>query len=419
LAQLLPQPFRLPKTGVYYYRKVVPQALRPVLKKVEVRVSLRTKNVREAKIRYPAVAAEVQRWLGDHSPPCSAPAWNAAPVMRSSALQVPDAMAPALPLMQMFSDWAEERKPPQRTLYGWRRTFQAFARSLPVDDARRIAKSDVVAWKAGLLASGKSAKTVSNHLAIIRVPFGWAVRNGRIAANPVSGVSITARRSLTDRRLPYGDAEAKRILEAARREKGARRWVPWLLALTGARLEEVCQAWAKDVRREGGIWYLDINAEDAGKSLKNCGSVRKVPLHRALLAEGFLQYVSSIPATGLLFPDLTPDRFRKKGGNFTKWYGRWSRRLDIADRRLVAHSWRHRFKDQCRTAGIEKAIHDALTGHSAGDVSDGYGLGYPLTVLFAAISRLASPCEAEYGLRHGVTEQAIVDPPAAASVTGD
>lgn len=68
------------------------------------------------------------------------------------------------------------------------------------------------------------------------------------------------------------------------------------------------------------------------------------------------------------------------------------RKLKIIDPRKVAgHSWRHRFKDICRGAGIEKAIHDALTGHSSGDVGDGYGLGYPLHTLGAAIGKLPAP----------------------------
>jgi hypothetical protein len=48
--------------------------------------------------------------------------------------------------------------------------------------------------------------------------------------------------------------------------------VPWLLAFTGARLEEVCQSRVSDIRTEGYIRYIDINADDASKSLKNVHS---------------------------------------------------------------------------------------------------------------------------------------------------
>ena len=56
--------------------------------------------------------------------------------------------------------------------------------------------------------------------------------------------------------------------------------------------------------------------------------------------------------------------------------------------KVAGHSWRRRFKDLCRGAGIEKAVHDALTGHVSRDVGDGYGLGYPLAVLAAAVEKL-------------------------------
>jgi hypothetical protein len=71
--------------------------------------------------------------------------------------------------------------------------------------------------------------------------------------------------------------------------------------------------------------------------------------------------------------------------------GRVLPKLKIMDRRKVAsHSWRHRFKVLCRGAGIEQAVHDALTGHSSGN---GYGLGYPLRTLAVAIESYRRRCD--------------------------
>jgi hypothetical protein len=121
-----------------------------------------------------------------------------------------------------------------------------------------------------------------------------------------------------------------------------------------------------------------------------------VPLHDALIREGFLSYIDALPKNGPLFPDLTPDRFGKRGGNLTKVLGRWLRSLGITDKPKVANdSWRRRFKDICRAAGIEKSIHDALSGHASGDVGDRYGLGYPLSVLSGAINRLPEQCRSQ------------------------
>jgi integrase len=169
-----------------------------------------------------------------------------------------------------------------------------------------------------------------------------------------------------------------------------KRWVPWLLAFTGARLDEVCQAYTADLRQDQGIWYLDVN-EERGKKLKNPGSARRVPLHQAILDEGFLEYVKSLPE-GSLFPDLKPDRFGSPGGTATKRLGRWVRSLGIEDPRKVPnHSWRHRFKDLCRGAGIEKAVNETLMGHASSDVGDRYGLGYPLKTLADAIAKIPVP----------------------------
>jgi hypothetical protein len=152
----------------------------------------------------------------------------------------------------------------------------------------------------------------------------------------------------------------------------------------------VCQAYTTNMRQDQGIWYLDIN-EDRGRRLKNPGSVRRVPLHRAILREGFLEYVKSLPE-GRLFPDLKPDRLGSPGSDATKQLGKWIRSLGIKDPKKVPnHSWRHRFKDLCRGAGIEKAVNDALMGHASSDVGDQYGLGYPLKALADAIAKIPVP----------------------------
>jgi Domain of unknown function (DUF6538) len=52
------RPWKHPKTGVYYYRKVVPEDMRKLVGKVEERRTLRTKDPREAALRFTEVAAK-------------------------------------------------------------------------------------------------------------------------------------------------------------------------------------------------------------------------------------------------------------------------------------------------------------------------------------------------------------------------
>ena len=536
MRQLMPQPWKHPKTGVYYFRKVVPEQLRPIVGKREIKVSLSTKSLREAKLRYPKAAAQadrmlqraeggairlthkqilalaaewykrqlaaredepgnpadleimadvlIDRYYGNCTPAYAECLYDdpahaedlefnqkyrstdflhevqddVETILREEGLVVDrqsfmllaervydhrirllqalrrralgdysaDKFLQKLPpwvrppasktaegqgqtLHTLLDAWAAERRPPERTVYEWRRVIERLAQHAGHEDAERLTKADIVGWKNALLAAGgKGPKTVKNHVDIIHALYGHALANERLQRrdNPAHGVKVAQRADPAKRRLPFDETDAALILNAARGERGAKRWIPWLLAFTGARLDEVCQARKSDVRREAGIWYLDINFEH-GKKLKNVGSARKVPLHRAILDESFEEYVRSLPGDSLLFPELTPDRFGSPGSKATKVIGRWTRGLGITDpRKAPCHSWRHRFKDICRRAGIEKAIHDALTGHASGDVGDQYGLGYPLETLAEAIAKLPVPKLAGSYSKNAADEQA-------------
>ena len=63
LTHVMPSPWKHPKSGVYYYRRVVPGPLREALGRTEFRISLRTKDVRVAKQKYPQEAARVNALL--------------------------------------------------------------------------------------------------------------------------------------------------------------------------------------------------------------------------------------------------------------------------------------------------------------------------------------------------------------------
>src|SRR6185437_14281804 len=53
------RPWKHPKTGVYWFRKAVPKPMRKAVGRGEVRRSLRTKDPREAALRFTEMAAKV------------------------------------------------------------------------------------------------------------------------------------------------------------------------------------------------------------------------------------------------------------------------------------------------------------------------------------------------------------------------
>jgi integrase len=121
----------------------------------------------------------------------------------------------------------------------------------------------------------------------------------------------------------------------------------------------------KDLHQIDGGWYVAIGLDR--QSAKTGSSRRRVPLHRALIAEGFLAYAQTKGGNERLFSSWAGDNVSKcmRGT------------VGITDEKKgPSHSWRHRFEDEGRAAGIEEDIRDALSGHRNARIGREYGHGY-------------------------------------------
>jgi integrase len=217
--------------------------------------------------------------------------------------------------------------------------------------------------QAGVVCAGRphsfgrpSAGTIKKNLNMMKAVFSFAAANNKIAVDPTHGVTYRVKRDPRKKRLGYTDSDARKILLAARQEPEPElRWTPWVCAFTGCRLDEIVSAMVRDIERVGDIFVLAIRLDyrDADASLKTELSDRRIPLHPALIDEGFMRYVARLPKDGLLFPEIRPDRFGRRAGTATKRIGKWVRQtVGVIDRRFDPnHSWRHRFISECREAG--------------------------------------------------------------------
>jgi integrase len=152
-----------------------------------------------------------------------------------------------------------------------------------------------VAWKDALLAAGRAAKGIKDgHLTAIRSLYNYGVVNGLLALNPAHGVKVRYKRSAATRMLPCEDAEVAWLLALADNEDhAARRWLPWLLALSGARIGELAQLWGRRIVEIDGVVVMKLSPAEDGGSFKTEGSEREVPIHPAILQRGFLAFVQS------------------------------------------------------------------------------------------------------------------------------
>jgi integrase len=316
----------------------------------------------------------------------------------------------------LISKWAKEAEIGERGIYQTRLDMAKFVKLIGHDDATRVTPLDVVRFKEMFVDRGLSGATVNRYLSAIKSPLTWAKPNHKIATNPAEGVKYEAKGNARPKvkRIGYDDHQARTVLLAARDEDPPhRRWIPWVCAFTGCRLDEIAGRNARDIRRIGSIWVLDI------LTAKNEGSIRKIPLHPKLIAEGFIDYVKSLPSDGPLFPDLTVGKYGR-AGTATKSIGRWLRQVQkelgvllVEEPRLAPnHSWRHRFKSETRRARIPEEVHDALTGHTEGKVSREYGDYYIREVLCPAIEAMLSPFDIpeEHDREHASDQSDAVTP---------
>jgi integrase len=346
--------------------------------------------------RYRLALRRLQRARGDYG---SDPHEGAYPLPQPAGTGSRVSAPPTITMDRLLELHQAERQEPAKTHDKRRASLAHLKRIAGHDDPAKVDKITVRDLKAARTEGGAKPGTVAADIAMLRSLWAWAEKNGHLpdgASNPFAGMTPKGSKRHTSERQPFTDDEAARILTAARKEKGFLRWLPWLLAFTGCRLEEACGASAGDIRQQSGVWILDIHDRAEGRSLKDGQPVRMVPLHPALIAEGFLTYAQSLPPAGPLFPDLTPGRFGKRSEMATKHLGRWTRnKVGITDPAKVAgHSWRHRMKDLLRFARVPAEAADAFLGHNNPmNAGANYGRGWRgwPDELAKEVAKIASP----------------------------
>ena len=167
------------------------------------------------------------------------------------------------------------------------------------------------------------------------------------------------------------------VKEISNPDEAARRWVPWLLAYTGARPGEITQLRGGDVEQVDGIWTLNLTPE-AG-TIKG-GRARRVPLHPHLIKQGFVDFAEA-HGTAPLFYRLRKQRSesgekqrKSPAAQARQRLAAWVRSIGVKGKGLSPnHAWRHTFKQIADRAGIFEKISDAITGHAPASVARSYG----------------------------------------------
>ncbi|GJD50486.1 Tyrosine recombinase XerC [Methylobacterium crusticola] len=355
-----------------------------------------------------AIAAQVQRasltlaaLVRGEPEPDAAPSAASAPARRPTSSRIT--------LTGLVEAWWQEAQKAGRarsTYESYSGTVRALSEFLKHDDATKVTAEDVIAFKDHRLASVKrngkpiSPTTVKNSdLAGLKAVFGWAVANRRLPENPASEVTVQKVARVRTRSPDFTHEEAAKLLRAALNHKrggerpqtyAAKRWIPWLMAFTGARVGELVQLRKHDVRKakvEGhpdGVWVLRITPEAGTVKTKQA---REVPLHPQLVELGFPQFVEGVREERLF---LVPDDDGNVSGRLQAVKNRLAEfaREQVDDPNVSPnHAWRHRFRSVATDAGISGNVIDAICGWSPRSVGERYGT-VPLKARADAIIQL-------------------------------
>jgi integrase len=284
---------------------------------------------------------------------------------------------------RLFEGWAAARQPAPSTIERWRSVFLDLEATFAGHEAQSLTADTAQAWSKAKITDDRSPKTVRDiWVNAAHTIYEWAKSERMIRSNPFADVSVTVPRRISNREsAAFTGNEAGTILRAATASTSddAKRWVPWLCAYSGARAGEITQLRGIDIERRGDFHVMRITP-DAGTTRTRM--TRTVPLHEHVIAQGFLDFVST-RGSGPLFYESDPastapdDPMKPKRSRAALTRGRlasWVREIGITDPEVRPnHAWRHTFKQIAERNGISSRVHDVITGHSAKTTAEEYG----------------------------------------------
>lgn len=314
-----------------------------------------------------------------------------------------------LTLRHLYEHWkvGQTRRRTMQSVEKAVNEFHELHGQLRVDDITRQHARD---YRDVLIEQSLSAGTIENRIGFLSTLFRFGQQEliEHLIGNPFERIIVLTnknKRVVKDRRA-YTVKELNKLYESPLYTKGtlprgqaedAAYWLPILGPFVGGRIEELCQLRIDDIERINGHWCIRICNLDEEQNLKNIGSYRRVPLHKNIIACGFLAYVAEQAKEGheRVFPSLKNDNANGTWSNAAgKWFGRWLDSMGMSDPRLDYHSFRYTFRQQCTLCGIENETRDALTGHwiSNKDAGRAYMKAeerqYPFPKLVTAIGEL-------------------------------
>jgi integrase len=229
-----------------------------------------------------------------------------------------------------------------------------------------------------------SATTIKRHQTALQSIFEHALSQGMIASNPFKGRLLTEaevkrwkKSEARIERIGWGDSIytllGSEVFSNPLSDIGEPLfWTPLIAMYAGLRLEEICQLRVQDFAKDNGIIFVAVQNQLGSQLVKTANSIRRIPLHKALIDIGLPKLVELRQQAGMsrLFPDMP--RSKSKGtmsAIMSKRFGYYIRSRGIKEDGLDFHALRTEFLVRLTRNKVPDHVRKGLMGHEQTDVT--------------------------------------------------
>ena len=360
------------KSGVWYFSRRVPTDLRRHYRTGRIAYSLRTKSVRDARVRAMSDAAKLD-WH-----------WR---ILRISSDDLPGKHLLAGAVEAAAVDTPKDDHSLKASVAVYLRlkgnhrpaTFEAAVRRscgylidcCGLKDLKDYVRSDATKFRDYLFATGLNGASVARIFGTVRAVINLALSEfGLAIVNPFSNVYFDHSVGVK-KRLPVEPEDIKKVQQECYKADDEKRWLVALVADTGMRLAEGAGLLRSDFIETDGILCVNIRPHP-WRSLKTASSARIIPLVGS--AKWAAERILAQPdGSEFAFPNYN-DGLRTNANSASAALNKWLKTK--IGQVYTIHSFRHSMRDRLRAVECPSEVIDQIGGWLTHGVGASYGLGH-------------------------------------------
>ena len=360
------------KGGVWYFSRRVPADLRRHYRTGRIAYSLRTKSIKDARVRAMSDAAKLDRH------------WH---ILRISSDDLPGKhlLSDAVKADVIYTPKDDRSLKASVAVYlrlkGNSRptTFEAAVRRscgylidcCGMKNLDEYVRSDATKFRDYLFAKGLNGASVARVFGTVRAVINLALSEfGLSIVNPFSNVYFDQSQGVK-KRIPVKPADIEKVQQECYKADDEKRWLIALIADTGIRLGEGAGLLRSDFVEHDGILCINIRPHP-WRSLKTASSERLVPLvgSSKWAAERILAQSTD---SRFAFPSYN-DGQRTHANSASAALNKWLK--SKIGRGYTIHSFRHSMRDRLRAVECPSEAIDQIGGWARKGIGECYGEGY-------------------------------------------